>query len=182
MDSDEVVDYYDCEDYYDDDYDNDTGDNLNNNQNDESDEQTVKELNSAEIFDLMMKQQYDLKYLITIDYSQLSQDEKDFVMEEIIDNMVAFAMKKSGYVIGYYPKLYLEHLNDKRYSGHISETKYNTVINLIENCLRNSEICFTDKIKSLSAYTDTDEKIINDAIIIAWNPAINYPVNVVNIS
>jgi hypothetical protein len=180
MDSDEVVDYYDCEDYYD----NGTNadDNLNNNQNDEPDEQTVKELNSEEIFDLMMKQQYDLKYLITIDYSQLLQDDKDFVMEEIIDNMVAFAMKKSGYVIGYYPKLYLEHLNEKRYSGYISETKYNTLINLIENCLRNSEICFSDKIKSLSAYTDTDEKIINDTIIIAWNPAINYRVNVVNIN
>lgn len=186
MDSDEAVDYYhDYEDHYDDDLNNDYGTNaggklnLNDDQNDDSE---IRELNSEEIFDLMMKQQNDLKNKITMDYSQLAQDDKDYIMEEIIDNMVAFAMKKSGYVIGWYPKSYLEHLNDRRCRGYISETKYNAVISLIENCLHNSEICFTDKIKSLSAYTDIDEKTINDTVIIAWNPVINYPVNVINIS
>lgn len=180
MDSEEFS--YESEDNYEGENDNvNTKISLKKDTNQETSEDEAKELYQTEIFDLIMRKEYDIEQTTKIDYSRLDEESRELVMEEIIENMIGYAMKKSGYIIGWYPNEYAEYLRESRLSGYISEEKYNGIISLIEDCLKNPDISVSDKIESLAIFTDSPISTLNDIIIVAWHPAIGIRVPVINL-
>lgn len=179
MSSDELS--YDSDDNFDEnneEFYNPSTQNVLKDENKNEDENGIKELNKDELFDLLIRKDNTFEKMITMDYSQLDEESRALVMEEIIENMIGYALKNSGYIVGWYPRNYEEHLRESRLCGRISEEKYNAVIDLIENCLNNADISFNDKIKKFSAFIGTD---MDEKIIMAWNPVIGYRTKVINI-
>lgn len=156
--------------------------NIHDNAHDNEEDKIVVELTKDDLFDLIIRRECELEENCKIDYQQLDQDSQELVMEEIVDNMIGYAMKSSGYIIGWYPRSYAEHLASSRLRGHISEEKYNGVIHLIETSLQCSDINVQDKIRALSTFTGANVSDINEKIIVAWNPTIGFRTPVINLN
>lgn len=143
----------------------------------------VKEYDQSSIFDAMVRYDHAFEERTKIDYSLLDEDSRGLVMEEIIERMIVFAMRASSRteLIGWYPYSYSEYLKTCCARGYISSEDYYHIVSLIEDCLLNNSIPFTEKMNELADFSNVSVDTLKKNILIAWNPMIEMRTQVVNV-
>ena len=103
------------------------------------------------------------------DCRALNKDDKALALEEVLENMICYILKNSGYRVGCYFKSYRGHLDNMCLRGHVTREKKEKAIVAIEQ-INNPDLDLYAKIKIIMNFTGHEEEHVTDQVVQAWNP------------